>query len=238
MQFQTFQDPCTPVMEAIVEVHAYIMFFLAAHVTLVALQVRSGGSSSTGGNGTGSEGGGSGKPPEPEFVPWYYRREVIVAIVAGTAVLGVVLWMWSRGDFKGWDWGVPLQNLFGNLTNWSGHRAIELVTEIVEPVTVQTWLEQAGLTHYTADDFAEIIEETIHFTNQALKNEVAPDVTESIFKLVASGASAEDAKEVLEQGMRSLIRKTARRICCEVAKTVIGMDSGSDDSGADGSDGE
>ena len=32
---QTFQDPCTPVMEAIVEVHAYIMFFLVAIVTFV-----------------------------------------------------------------------------------------------------------------------------------------------------------------------------------------------------------
>lgn len=32
---QTFQDPCTPVMEAIVEVHAYIMFFLVCIVTFV-----------------------------------------------------------------------------------------------------------------------------------------------------------------------------------------------------------
>ena len=32
---QTFQDPCTPVMEAIVEVHAYIMFFLVSIVTFV-----------------------------------------------------------------------------------------------------------------------------------------------------------------------------------------------------------
>jgi len=32
---QTFQDPCTPVMEAIVEVHSYIMFFLCAIVTFV-----------------------------------------------------------------------------------------------------------------------------------------------------------------------------------------------------------
>jgi len=30
-----FQDPCTPVMEAIVEVHSYIMFFLCAIVTFV-----------------------------------------------------------------------------------------------------------------------------------------------------------------------------------------------------------
>lgn len=32
---QTFQDPCTPVMEAIVEIHAYIMFFLVVIVTFV-----------------------------------------------------------------------------------------------------------------------------------------------------------------------------------------------------------
>ena len=32
---QTFQDPCTPVMEAIAEVHAYIMFFLVCIVTFV-----------------------------------------------------------------------------------------------------------------------------------------------------------------------------------------------------------
>lgn len=34
---QTFQDPCTPVMEAIVEVHSYIMFFLCAIVTFVGV---------------------------------------------------------------------------------------------------------------------------------------------------------------------------------------------------------
>jgi len=33
--YQTFQDPCTPVIEAIVEVHSYIMFFLFAIVTFV-----------------------------------------------------------------------------------------------------------------------------------------------------------------------------------------------------------
>lgn len=32
---QTFQDPCTPVMEAIVEVHAYIMIFLVCIVVFV-----------------------------------------------------------------------------------------------------------------------------------------------------------------------------------------------------------
>jgi len=32
---QSFQDPCTPVMEAIVEVHAYIMFFVICIVTFV-----------------------------------------------------------------------------------------------------------------------------------------------------------------------------------------------------------
>jgi len=34
-KYQTFQDPCTPVMEAIVEIHAYIMFFLVVIVTFV-----------------------------------------------------------------------------------------------------------------------------------------------------------------------------------------------------------
>ena len=33
---QTFSDPCTPVMEAIVEVHAYIMFFLVGIVAFVS----------------------------------------------------------------------------------------------------------------------------------------------------------------------------------------------------------
>lgn len=34
-KYQTFQDPCTPVMEAIVEVHAYIMVFLVSIVAFV-----------------------------------------------------------------------------------------------------------------------------------------------------------------------------------------------------------